>query len=182
LLDLGCGDGRLLCGLLDHVAGAPAVAVDPSPEAIAAARRMIATTPHADRVELISGHVLDATASIDPPDVVIAAFVLQEIVGQLGRTATVEYLRRLGDRWPRARWIIIEVDHRPGDDVLRTPHGLGYYNPYYLFHPLTRQQLLPRAEWERLFAAAGFAVEQVATTDPGVDPTGLELGFRIVRR
>jgi 2-ketoarginine methyltransferase len=76
---------------------------------------------------------------------------------------------------------VVEVDYQPESDVMRTPYGLGYYNPYFLLHPLTKQTLLPCREWIRLFQRVGLTVESALTADPAIDPTGLEVGFLLQR-
>jgi hypothetical protein len=61
--------------------------------------------------------------------------------------------------------------------VMRTPVGLGYYNPYYFLRPFTRQKLVSEATWDTLFARAGFRLVAKKKLDPAVDPTGLEIGW-----
>lgn len=182
ILDVGCGNGQLLCEVLQQIPAAFGIAVDPSQEALVEAERVIAARELSGRIQLALG---DAFAPPNPqrePDFILAAFTLQEILGSSGEDILVERMTSAAQHWPDARWIVVEVDHQPGSDVMRMMYGLGYYNPYFLLHPLTRQRLLPRLEWIRIFERAGLAVQEELTADPAVDPTGFELGFLLRRR
>jgi len=177
ILDVGCGNGQLLCQILACFPQAFGIAADPSPAVLAEAQRTVSAYALRDRVQLVAGDPFAVPDLRHTPDFILAAFTLQEILGQSGEDALVGRMAAAAGRWPSARWLVVEVDHQPGGDVIRTAYGMGYYNPYFLLHPLTRQRLLPRREWVRIFERARLAVATVLTTDPAVDPTGLELGF-----
>lgn len=181
IFDVGCGNGELLCQLLGRFPNALGIAADPSSAAIAGARQTVAARDLESRVQLIHGDPFDVIELRDAPDFILAAFTLQEILGQSGEDALVGRMAAASLRWPNARWLVVEVDHQPESEMMRQSYGLGYYNPYFLLHPLTRQTLLPRSEWIRIFGRAGLTVESVLTADPVVDPTGFELGFLLER-
>lgn len=181
ILDVGCGNGQLLCQILERFPDAFGIAADPSAAALAEARRTVAASGLDRRVQLVEGDSFGLREPRHEPDFILAAFTLQEILGQSGEDVLVERMISASRRWPSARWLVVEVDHQPEGEAMHTAYGLGYYNPYFLFHPLTRQTLLPRREWIRIFQRTGLTVQLVLTADPAVDPTGLELGFLLQR-
>lgn len=171
VVDLGCGDGRFLAELLASQPGATGIGVDPyAPDdggpGEPAFRRASATAFMADPANLPG----DRSGRL-----VLAAFLLQEILEQEGRPAVVRLLRQALAAAEHV--LVIEVDHRPDDPaVMRHGLGLGYYNPYYLLHVLTEQQLRDRGFWAELFDEAGAVVLAQQTVDAAVDSTGLEFG------
>jgi 2-ketoarginine methyltransferase len=181
ILDLGCGNGQLLCQLLERFPDALGIAADPAVAAVAAARQTVSARSLENRVQLFEGDCFDVPEPRRTPTFILAAFTLQEILGQSGENTLVDRMVSTSIRWPSAQWLVVEVDHQPESDVMRTPYGLGYYNPYFLLHPLTGQTLLPCREWIRLFQRVGLTVESILTADPAIDPTGLEVGFLLQR-
>ncbi|HEX5719161.1 MAG TPA: class I SAM-dependent methyltransferase, partial [Thermoanaerobaculia bacterium] len=181
ILDVGCGNGQLLCQILERFPGAFGIAADPSATVLAEARRTISARGLESRAQLIEGDSFGVPDTKRAPDFILAAFTLQEILGQSGEDVLVDRMISASLRWPSAQWLVVEVDHQPQSEVMHTVYGLGYYNPYFLFHPLTRQTLLPRQEWIRIFQRVGLTAESVLTADPAIDPTGLELGFLLQR-
>lgn len=179
VLDVGCADGigvARLCELRSRLTG---VGVEPDPVLAEAARARVRERGLDDRVQILCGDVARLAIPFDP-DVVVFSFVLQELLGQTSRSATVDLLRTLGTRWPHAAFLVVEVDAagRRDDERMRSdPQRRGYYNYYFLVHDLTAQQLLTFEEWRELFADAGFSVGYGATCDPAVDDTGLTAVF-----
>jgi 2-ketoarginine methyltransferase len=173
IIDLGCGDGRFLADLARGFPGIPAIGVDP-----------FAPVDRDDAgVEFRRGHALDHVRDLAPVEAVpgaarplfVTAFLLQEILGQDGRGPVVDLVRRIVRS---GAWLaVVEVDHRPSDPaVMRHGLGLAYYNPYYLLHVLTEQELQTTAFWLELFEEAGAVVVARHGVDPRVDSTGLEFG------
>jgi 2-ketoarginine methyltransferase len=172
IVDLGCGDGRFLTELVRDYPGISAVGVDP----FAPADRDDGSL--AFRQALAIDYVRDAARPVAGPDghpLFIAAFLLQELLEQDGRSAVVELVNRIVR--DRAYLVVVEVDHRPTDHtVMRHGLGLAYYNPYYLLHVLTEQKLEGTEFWLDLFDDAGAVVVSRRSVDPRVDSTGLEFG------
>ncbi len=175
-VDIGCGDGyfvREICTRLPH---ATAIGVEPS-ELFENAVRAVDRAGLADRIEIVHA---DGLSFDIPPDTdfLLFAFVLQEILPQIGEDGLVAYFRKLRESGFGGAVLAIEVEYDPDDQVvLRTPIGRGYYNPYYLLHPLTNQRLMPIRRWKELFATAGYRLAAEETVDPCVDPSGLEVGL-----
>lgn len=175
-VDIGCGDGyfvREICSRLPH---ATAIGIEPS----VSARNAVQAVEKAglnDRISIVQEDGLARPVAADT-DFVLFAFVLQEILPQIGEAGLIDYFVKLRESGFTGGVLIIEVDYTPDDQaVLRTPIGRGYYNPYYLLHPLTNQKLMPIRFWRDLFARAGYDLIAERTVDPNVDPSGLELGL-----
>lgn len=180
LLDLGCGNALYLAEFCRSDPDLRALGVEPDRGGYEAGLRTIDQYGLSDRVSLVNmGAVEFMRSDIRfEPDFLILGFVLHEIVGSEGRASTVEFLRSIVHRFPRIRLIVIEVDERSREPhVMR--HGLSraYYNPYYLLHNFTRQQLLPHSEWLKIFAEARLELLTSETTSDQVDSTRLEIGY-----
>lgn len=184
VLDLGCGNALYLvefCKLFPQI---EAWGVEPDRRGYEAAVALVEHAQLQRRIHLTcSGAVEFFHAPVDfAPDLTVLGFVLHEILGQEGEAGVVAFLRQLTDRFPDIHLVVIEVDQKMADpSAMRHGLSLAYYNPYYLFHPFTRQRLETRAFWLALFQAAGLAVIAEDTVTPDVDSTGLELGFLLRR-
>lgn len=178
VMDVGCATGRFLIRLCQLRPDLSGLAVEPDPALAEAARQAVAIAGLQDRIDVVEAAGQDHRPT-EPVDVIVFAFVLQELLEQTSRTELIEVLRELRDRNPEAVFVVIEVDaagwdaERIGDD----PHRRGYYVPYFLVHDLTEQKLLTLDEWEALFEEAGLGVAEILRVDPDVDPTGLEVAF-----
>ena len=159
-----------------------AVGVDPSGEAVAEGRKLIKEKELEDRITLVTSGALDFEVE-ETPDFIMFCFVLHELYGQYGEAEVIRYLSRLGEKFPSTHILVVEVDYDLSKkDAIYSKAGLGYYNPYFMLHPLTEQQLLPDREWRRVFSSAGFEVIKSELVDPEVDPTGLEIGYALKYR
>lgn len=178
LIDLGCGDGTFLLDLCAEL-GLPGVGVDPHGPSVKAGRDQAVSRGLADRVQFdtVTAEDFVKSRANDRDQIFIAAFSLQEVLEQQGRGAVVSTVRSVLDA-PDSHLVVVEVDHRPlGPSVMHHGLGIAYYNPYYLLHQVTEQRLETQGFWADVFAEAGATVVAEATTDPGVDSTGLELGY-----
>jgi 2-ketoarginine methyltransferase len=185
IVDIGCGNGRYIVELCQAIPGIVARGVELSPASTDAANKLIAAAGYSDRAQVICGDaaaVLSADLGFEP-ECFILGFVLQEILGQVGREGLAQFVRSLLARYPQAHIIVIEVDNRH-DEVSFMREGLAsaYYNPYYLLHAFTAQRLEPPEFWRELFEDCGGTVVREQTTDPNVDSTGLEIGFLVAPR
>lgn len=184
VVDLGCGDGSYLVDLCKSIPDIHGIGLDPDPNSVKAA--LIATTKYgiSDRVyvQVGSASLLPDLSNEQGPLCFITAFVLQEILEQSGRTAIIEMMQSVFNRYPDSYWVVIEVDHRPNDpSVMETGLGLAYYNPYYLIHNITEQRLERVAFWEELFHEVGLSVLSIERPDPFYDSLGLKVGFLLSR-
>jgi 2-ketoarginine methyltransferase len=176
IVDVGCGDATFLSDLCDSLPAVSAVGIEPSENVLAEARNVIRTRGLEGRVGLVLSDASSYRSAVSP-DFFLFSFVLQEILGQVGEATLIRYLVELRSNFPQARLLVIEVDYRLDDlATLRSPIGLGYYNPYYLLHPLTQQELLPASRWDHVFSESGYRVVLRKLVDPSVDPSGLEFG------
>lgn len=179
LLDVGFGDGSMMVTLAEEYRLVGALGVEPASELVRLAEHRFGDR---NGVEFRRGNAL-ATSQLEfEPDVILFAFVLQEVVGQTSVSRLVEELASVARRWPEADVIVIEVMRPSGDAIQATPFGRDYYGPYTLIHTLTKQELLYHEDWCQVFRDAGYElVEELIHQSPD-DETGLERGYRLRRR
>jgi 2-ketoarginine methyltransferase len=178
VLDYGCGNALSIVTLCERNPRLRAIGVEESAVACEAARRLVAERGLDDRVSVVNADVLSYEPTCTP-DIVVFAFVLQELAGQSGEAELIGFLSKLGRSFPRSHVVVIEVDDVSKTDpgVFETPMGRGFYNYYFMLHPFTDQRLLPDAAWRRIFAEAGFTVVAREVVDRDIDPSGLEVGY-----
>jgi 2-ketoarginine methyltransferase len=186
VVDLGCGDAGFLMDLLDQRPGLQGIGVEPNPGSVDLATALRARRGLDDRLELFTGDAAQV-AKLELPDggagvCFMTAFVLQEVLEQEGQGAVEELLRATFETYPQARWLVVEMDHRPTDPIMA--HGLAqtFYNPYFLIHAVTEQRLETRGWWEELFDRVGVTPLTLAHPDPRADSTGLQFGYLLAAR
>jgi 2-ketoarginine methyltransferase len=183
VMDFGCANGQHLVRLCQRSPGLRGVGVEPSADLCREAERLVREQGLEGRVRIVNAPAQDFEPGNDErPDVVVFAFVLQELVEQIGFDALVELLDSLQARHPDAWFLVVEVDPGPRarpQEMARDPYLRGYYNHYYLLHDFTDQRLLGFVEWRELFTKAGLEVHREEAIDPRVDPTGLERVFAL---
>jgi 2-ketoarginine methyltransferase len=180
IVDLGCGDGSYLLDLCSPPSTLRGIGFDPEPASVALANEAAEQRGIKDRVSVHVGSALELPdlSPNDGPYCFITAFVLQELLEQVGRTAIVDLLRNTFRRHPSSHWIVVEVDNRWEDvDTMSTPLGLAYYNAYYLIHEVTEQRLESISFWKGIFAEADLVVSALEFPDPGYDHLKLKVGF-----
>ena len=182
VVDFGCGNSLYLCTFCEELPEMTAIGVEPSKGAIEEGLKLIKQKGLENRISLVNCDAIDFEVQ-EEPDFIMFCFVLHELYGQYGETEVINYLSRLGRKFPNTYLLAVEVDYDlTKRDVIQSKVGLGYYNPYFLLHPLTGQQLISDKEWRRIFSAAGFDIVKSEFVDPQVDPTGLEIGYALKYR
>jgi len=177
IVDFGCGNSLYLCTFCEEMPNMTAVGVDPSIGAVEEGRKLIKEKGLEDRISLVNSSALDFEVK-ELPDFIMFCFVLHELYGQYGETEVIRYLSHLGKKFPTTHLLVVEVDYDlTKKEAIYSKIGLGYYNPYFMLHPFTGQQLLSNTEWRRIFSVAGFDVLQSELVNPAVDPTGFEIGY-----
>jgi len=180
VIDLGCGNALYLKELCSLFPDLTAIGVEPD---YGSHSQSVASTRRSALDERIILYHSTAQAFVDSTherdaDVLIIAFVLQEILGQDGRDGAKRFLQQVAAKFPGAHLVVIEVDDKAADTAaMRHPLAQAYYNPYYLVHYFTDQLLERRDYWIELFEEAGFELLAQSTTSVDVDSTGFELGF-----
>lgn len=179
LLDLGCGSGIYLTELARWYPELEAVGIEPSPEAVAAARAWVERAGLQDRIAIeLADAVPFIESGVVEPDLVLLCFVVHEVLGQRGEAGVRTLLSALFGANPGADLVIVDVDQRFHDpDAMRHPLATAYYNGYFLLHPFTQQRLERVGWWEELFRSCGLRVVKRLTTDPRLDSTGFEIGW-----
>jgi 2-ketoarginine methyltransferase len=181
LLDLGCGNGLYLVRMCQELPGMSAWGSEPDPGGHADAVDLIQQTGLADRIQLRNASATeflrDPPADCEP-DLVVFGFVLQELLEQEGEPAVISLLQGTVQRFPKINIVVVEVQNAVADPaVMKDGVARNFWNPYYLIHAFTEQRLESRPFWEDLFEAAGLRIEQLITTDPAVDSSGVEVGY-----
>ena len=181
VLDLGCGNGLYLIDFCRDLPEIRAWGAEPDQGGYEEAVELVEQAGMSDRIRLLhrsaTEFLLDPPAACDP-DLIVFGYVLHEVLAQEGEDAVVELLRGVVERFPRINVVVVEVVNEIENPAVMR-HGLArnFWNPYYLLHYFTPQRLETQAFWERIFELAGLRVEDVITTDPAVDSTGVELGY-----
>ncbi|ABA47851.1 methyltransferase domain-containing protein [Burkholderia pseudomallei] len=177
IVDFGCGNALYLCTLAKELGDIKAVGIEPDTSAYEAGLKKVAEMGLQDQVRLVNVDALDYEID-EQPDFILFGFVLQEIIAQIGRPAFIEYLRKLGRKFADSYLMVMEVDYDIDNrEVMHSPMGRGYYNPYFLLHPFTNQLLLPKREWDEIFAQAGYDVVRDEVTSPKADPSGFGICY-----
>jgi 2-ketoarginine methyltransferase len=179
ILDIGCGNGMYLSDLCARWPALTAIGLECHEESYQAAIEEIRKRRLQERVCIVQAGAAAYLKSPDcaSPDFIIAAFILHELLGELGRDQLVECLTSVHRRWPDSLLIAVETDFVIADErAMHSQLGRAYYNPYFLSQAMTGQVLQTRSEWHRLFKDAGLTVIDEGTIDPSVDPDGLEFG------
>jgi SAM-dependent methyltransferase len=92
VLDLGCGDGRLLALVLDEHAGAEGVAVDFSPTMLAAARARFGDN---ERVSVIEHDLEQPLPDVGVFDAVVSSFAIHHLTDDRKRELYLEIFEAL---------------------------------------------------------------------------------------
>jgi 2-ketoarginine methyltransferase len=181
ILDLGCGDGQYVVDMCRRLKDVDAWGAEPNAEAFSQAQALVEADALSSRIHLVNASAEEFLA--DPPkacnpDLVVFAYVLQEILGQKSRQTVVDLLRSVVTTFPRIKIAVIEVANEITNPAVMR-HGLArnFWNVYYLVHYFTNQRLETRHFWEQLFKEVGLIQISSTTTPSSVDTTGLELGY-----
>lgn len=184
VIDIGCGNALYLKELSSLYPGLSVVGVEPDGDDREQSLNKNAARELGSQIKIypVTGQDFIKNNFERDADVVIVAFVLQEILGQDGRQGVLDFLAGAIRSFPDSYIVVIEVKNA-GYDRNSMEHGLakGYYNPYFLVHHFTRQSLESEEFWLELFRDAGLKIERRETTDEVVDSTGFEVGFLLSR-
>ncbi|GAA6143180.1 2-ketoarginine methyltransferase [Hydrogenophaga sp. 5NK40-0174] len=180
MLDLGCGNAMYLVEFCKTMPQLRACGVEPSKAACDSAQSIVSKEGLENRISIVNKSVREFLQSedVDEPDLLVLGFILQEVLGQEGRSGVIDFLVSVLRRYPKITLIVIEVDNQVSNPtVMEHRLAKAYYNPYYLIHEFTEQQLMTDSWWEELFAEAGLQVLAKDHPDSAVDSTNLEIGY-----
>jgi len=187
VLDLGCGNAYYLIELCKMFPKIKAYGVEPDYKGYIAALELVkqAGIEIENSVKLYNSDAIDFLNSKEncTPDVLILGFVLHEILGQAGRESLRSFLLNVMERYPDIYIVVIEVENKITEPATMK-HGLAlaYYNPYYLLHYFTSQQLESDDFWKTLFDEVGLRIIDQQTVDNAVDSTKLEIGYLLGKK
>ncbi|MCC6587038.1 MAG: methyltransferase [Bryobacterales bacterium] len=155
VLDIGCGDGTFLRYLCSTVPGLEGVGIDLSPNAVEAGRRTNAQEKRND-VRLYVGDAMDIgklKQEIAGVDCAATFFVLHELCDNNGNQRTLKFLRSFREALPGVPFHVVETIRPTAQEMRKRP---GPAVEYFLFHDLSKQHPLSRAQWRKLYQSAGF--------------------------
>jgi 2-ketoarginine methyltransferase len=185
VLDVGCGDGSLGPFLKRRGSQLRYVGIeDPRVTRSEPLRASSGPGSTGEESGIARVSLKDYVAGLaqDERCVIVLSFVLHEILGQHGEGPLRELLSGFAQDPRVVGLVIVEVDAAPTNARLQdSASGRGYYNLYYLIHDITKQRLMPRAFWERLFADCGFNLLAVEHISEKADPLRLEIVFLLER-
>jgi 2-ketoarginine methyltransferase len=186
LLDLGCGNGLYLVEFCKSLAQIKkAVGVEPSKEACKEALQLIKNEKLGDRIDIICSSAIKTLAAKIKfnPDLVVLGFVLHEILAQEGEKNAICFLKQVIASFPDIYIIVIEVnDQITNSEVMKHKLAQAYYNPYYLLHYFTNQQLMPESYWDSFFKKCGLEIVSKGSPQANIDSTGLEIGYLLRKK
>jgi len=151
ILDLGCGDAAFLADLCRREPGICGVGLDVAPTAIALGRQRVTEQGLDGRIDLRVGDIFDLPAlrsELPAIDAATSVYVLHEFQDRI-----VDVLRQFRAAFPGTPLLVCEVIRHTTEELRRRP---GNISEIQLFHELSNQRLLTRAEWRERFAQAGF--------------------------
>lgn len=157
VLDIGCGDGTFLRLLHEADPRIEGVGVDLSPEAVAAGNADLERRGLSNKIQL---HACDAmhlervAEHLKGVDAATTFFVLHEFCDQGKNSSAQQFLSQFRQVLPGAPFMIFETI-RPTPDEMRAHPGPAV--EYFLFHDLSGQKPISRADWTSLFTASGFS-------------------------
>lgn len=160
VVDLGSGSATLLCRICEPVLERHGIGIDLDPAACREAEEYVRRLGLDDRVSIVLGDMADAGALSDGgADLVLAMFVMHELLKQRGRTGVVECLRgiatALNDGGHLAMVEVSKPTRYEATEQVFVPE-------YELVHDFSNQQLASKGEWHAMVAEAGLVVETVA--------------------
>ncbi len=177
IIDYGCGSALGLCEFCHQNPNIKAIGIEPDEGAYQAGLNLVIEKKMQDRIILVNSAALDYEMN-EIPDFILFWFVLQEIYGQAGEDILIEFIRNIGKKFPHSYLHVIEVDYAiDNEEVMKSPVGLGFYNPYFLLHSFTNQKLATDQKWTEIFTSAGFEIIKKESVDFQVDPTNLVIGY-----
>lgn len=172
VVDLGCGAAQLLNSLLSMAPGLQGIGIDIDTGCLREASKAVARAGYDERVSLHEGDLSQPETFVSKiatrPVAMTAIAVVHELLRD-GEEAFIALLRRYKELFAGSYFFIGEFD-RPSDDEFRrgiADAGVALHYQHFI-HPLSLQGLpRPRAEWLRLFEAAGI---EVIKTSPHLGP------------
>lgn len=156
VMDLGCGDGTFLRGLVQSDPAIKATGIDLSPVAVADGNEKAEREGTADRVQLFAldiSKIMELSDDIKGVQATTVFFVLHELLYS-GEDRVINFLKDYRRLFPNAPLIVFEAI-RPSDETMRKRPGAAIY--YHYFHDLSHQKPTNRAHWRELFTKSGFA-------------------------
>lgn len=185
LLDIGCGNALYLIEFCKQVPNLKAYGIEPSSDACEDARKIAVQEGLQDRIHIINEDVDDfLNGDFDcSPDLLVLGFILQEILGQQGEPGVIKFLTSIIERFPDINLIVIEVDNQiENAAIMNHKLATAYYNPYYLLHYFTEQELQTDQWWQSIFEKCGLDIVAKDYPYDEVDSTRLELGYLLKRK
>ncbi|HSM87303.1 MAG TPA: class I SAM-dependent methyltransferase [Candidatus Limnocylindrales bacterium] len=156
VLDIGCGDGTFLRDLCARIPSLECVGVDLSPAAVEAGNEQLAVTGLDRRIRLYAGDAMEIGKlknELKGVDSAATFFVLHELCHQKENPRAAQFLSAFRETLPGVPFHIVETIRPTPREMFERP---GPAVEYFLFHDLSLQKPIGRAEWKQLFRRVGF--------------------------
>lgn len=176
IVDIGCGTADCLIELCKEFDVIECIGVSGGEEVSRIANSLVHEAELENRITIRSQDAFSYRTEISP-DLILAAFVLQEIAYQRGMAGLISFLKRIKHENPNSMMMVFEVPKvAPSNPGLRSKSG-SYYRSYFLIHALTKQKLLSIEEWEDVFEKSGYTIRKTEPVSPDYDNSELEVCF-----
>jgi len=163
VVDLGSGSATLLCRICEPVAERRGIGIDIDATACREAESYVRKLGLDDRVSIVLGDMADAAdlpvLGAGDVDLVVAMFVMHELLKQRGRAGVVACLSGIASALSDGgRLAMVEVSKPARYEATEQV----FIPEYELVHDFSNQQLASKDEWHAMVAEAGLVVETVA--------------------
>ena len=161
VVDLGCGSGDIIIDFCNRHKSFNGIGLDIDPAAVEVARKNVKKNNLEDRIELITGDMLepktysDKILSKGEKVAFNAIMALHEFLRD-GEQAVIDVLKKMKNEFPGSYFVLGEFNKCKDDEFQKIPiyekmHMLFYQE---IIHGLTDQGLASLESWKKMFKAA----------------------------
>jgi len=161
VVDLGCGSGDIIIDFCNRHKSFNGVGLDIDPAAIEVARKNVKKNNLEDRIELITGDMLEpktysSKISSKGGKVAFNAIMALHEFLRDGEQAVIDVLKKMKNEFPGSYFVLGEFNKCKDDEFQKIPiyekmHMLFYQE---IIHGLTDQGLASLESWKKMFKAA----------------------------
>ena len=161
VIDLGCGSGDIIIDFCNRHKSFNGIGLDIDPAAVEVARKNVKKNNLEDRIELITGDMLEpktysSKISSKGEKVAFNAIMALHEFLRDGEQAVIDVLKKMKNEFPGSYFVLGEFNKCKDDEFQKIPiyekmHMLFYQE---IIHGLTDQGLASLESWKKMFKAA----------------------------
>ena len=161
VVDLGCGSGDIIIDFCNRHKSFNGIGLDIDPAAVEVARKNVKKNNLEDRIELITGDMLEpktysSKISSKGEKVAFNAIMALHEFLRDGEQAVIDVLKKMKNEFPGSYFVLGEFNKCKDDEFQKIPiyekmHMLFYQE---IIHGLTDQGLASLESWKKMFKAA----------------------------